>query len=91
MKVHKSKTGYLPPTTILNLILIYQVQLASDKCTKKKFPSLKMTFSKAKLPPGNKDFAESNLIMHTIVSPLLFKYLNVFRINIWEKGQTKTP
>ena len=45
----------------------------------------------ANLPSRDKAFAEKQHIMHTIVSPLLFIYLNVSGIDIWERVKLGLP
>ena len=59
--------------------------------TKKGFLSENWPFPKTIYPLKIHCFAEKQPFMDTIVSPLLFRNLNVFSINIWERVKPEFP
>ena len=83
---------HVPATIIPNLVLTYRKHLTQVNCPEMGFRSGNWYFSSLTYPLKIRFFLTNKTIMHTIVFLLLFKNLNVFGIDIWEKvkpGPTK--
>ena len=74
------------PATISNVALTHQVDPSLVELSQKEVFVVRISiFIRPTYHLNKRFFLKNNYIVHIIVSPLLFKYLNVFDINIWER------
>ena len=84
--------SHVPVTNMPDLVLIYRSHLNSSKVSRRAVFVMKPGIFQSQFTHLRQSFfLENILIIHSIVSFLIFKYLNVFGIEIWESVKPGIP